>query len=125
MHVCLAACTPMKKATVSRIVLYAGACVLVVIALFDVSFNPKFELPADRRALDTAQEALFAACFARRDMVIHQRAFSTIDNPDVQREFISTERDTARSACRAAFPMMYRMERTPFRFDLVDLRFRY
>lgn len=98
---------------------------MLTIALFEVRFDPQFALPQERQTADPAQEAGFQECFAKRDASIHETAFATIDNPDVQREYIATERDNARTVCRRDFPQRMQTERLPFRFKLVDLRFRY
>lgn len=115
----------MKKQNFLRIVLVAGAMLVLLLAFFDVTFDPQFALPAEILTPDPAQEARFTVCFELRDAAIHERAFSTIDNPDVQREFISAERDTARAACRETFPEQLQREQTPLRVKLLDLRYRY
>ncbi len=51
-------------------------------------------------AADSRQDALFRECVAARDREIHKRTFSTIDNPDVQREILATEKERAIRACR-------------------------
>ncbi len=50
------------------------------------------------------QEALFQACIAARDREIHRQTFDTIDNPDVQREILATEKERASRECRALYP---------------------
>ena len=115
----------MGDKTVSRIGLLLGAGLILTLALYEVHVDPQFDLPQERQQADPAQEARFDECFAQRDAGIHEAAFATIDNPDVQREFIATERDKARAACRKQFPQRLQTIQRPFRFNLVDLRFRY
>jgi hypothetical protein len=53
---------------------------------------------------DAKQDALLQACVAARDREIHRQTFDTIDNPDVQREVLATEKERAIRDCRALFP---------------------
>ena len=107
------------------IILYTGIGLLLFLALFDVELAPEFALPGTAEVPDPAREARFAACFERRDEAIHERAFATIDNPDVQKEYIAMHRDDARHACRAEYPERTIVVETPLRFTLLDLRYRF
>jgi hypothetical protein len=93
--------------------------------LFEVSLDLQFSLPGESRQLDAEQEARYAACYADRDKEIHDVAFGTIDNPDVQKLYISNNRAVATAECRLLFPEQWIAVDEPFRFNLVDLRFRY
>ena len=93
--------------------------------LFEVSLNFEFSLPRESRQPDLEQEARFAICYADRDKEIHDVAFGTIDNPDVQKLYISNNRDQAVSECRQQFPEQWTTVDEPFRFNLFDLRFRF
>lgn len=101
------------------------AALVVLFALFEVRVNFLFSLPGERRQLDLEQEARYAACYADRDREIHNIAFGTIDNPDVQKLYISNNREKAVSECRLQFPKQWATIDEPFRFNLVDLRFRF
>jgi len=101
------------------------ATLVAVFALFEVRFNPEFSLPAERNQPDAAQEARFDACYAERDKEIHDVAFGTIDNPDVQKLYISNNRADAVRDCRQQYPLQLTTVEEPFRFNLIDLRFRY
>ena len=57
---------------------------VLVIALYEVQFNFVFSLPGAVKQPDMAQEALYNQCYESRDKQIHDTAFGTIDNPDVQ-----------------------------------------
>ena len=106
--------------------LWIGIGTLVgVLVLFEVRLDLQFSLPGESRQLDVEQEARFAACFADRDRQIHDVAFGTIDNPDVQKLYISNNRDKAISECRLQFPEQWMTVDEPFRFKLFDLRFRF
>ena len=105
---------------------WIGLPALVAIyVLLDVRFDFEFALPRRESRPDPAQEALYEACYAERDRDIHATAFGTIDNPDVQKLYISNNRDKARAACREQFPERLVTVDEPFRFNLVDLRFRF
>lgn len=106
--------------------MWIGPILLVVfIALFEVRLDVRFSLPAEVERPDPVQEARYAACYAEKDRQIHELAFGTIDNPDVQKLYISNNRDKARADCRDQFPERLITVEEPFRFTLFDLRFRY
>lgn len=110
----------------TRRLLFLAALLAVVVVLFwEVSFNPVLRLPAEVEKPDPAREALFTACLEARDREIHRRAFATIDNPDVQREYITAHRETAREDCRRKFPVRMTTVREPLRFNLIDLEPRF
>jgi hypothetical protein len=98
---------------------------LALFVLFEVRFNFEFSLPGEVRQLDVEQEARYAACYAERDREIHDVAFGTIDNPDVQKLYIRNNRDNAQAECRQLFPERWVTVDEPFRFNVIDLRFRY
>jgi len=98
---------------------------LVLIVLFQISVNVEFSLPGEKRELDPVQEARYTACYAERDREIHARAFGTIDNPDVQKLYISNNRAEAVAECRRQVPEHWITTAEPMRFNLIDLRFRF
>lgn len=109
-----------------KLVLWMGvAALLALVALFEVSFDFRFSLPGERSQADPAQDARYAACYAERDREIHAHAFGSIDNPDVQKLYISNNRDIASVECRQQFPQQWIVVEEPLRFNLIDLRFRY
>jgi len=87
----------MSKARKISALLFA---VTVLLVLFEVSVSP----PTIRGVVDPVAEARYAACYQEKDDVIHDTAFGTIDNPDVQKEFIISSRARAAAECRALFP---------------------
>lgn len=101
------------------------AGLIVLIALFDISFDFEFSPAGEGHQLDAGQEAFYAACYAERDNEIHNEAFGTIDNPDVQKLYILNNRKQAATECRQQFPQQWTVVEEPFRFNLVDLRFRF
>ena len=101
-----------------------GAIVLPMVllwVLFEARFNFQFSLPGEKSVTDSGQEARYAACYAERDKEIHRLAFGTIDNPDVQKLFILSNRAVAASECRQLFPEQMTTIEDKFRFNLVDL----
>ena len=101
------------------------ATLVAVFTLFDVRFDFRFSLPTERSQPDATQEARFDACYAERDKAIHDTAFGTIDNPDVQKLFIINNRKQAATECRLLFPEQLTAVEEPFRFNILDLQFRY
>jgi hypothetical protein len=96
-----------------------------LLLLFEVSLDFQFSLPRESRQLDLDQEARYAACYADRDREIHAVAFATIDNPDVQKLYISNNRDRAAKECRQLYPEQWITTELPLYFNLIDLKFRY
>ena len=101
------------------------AALVVLLVLFEIHIDLQFSMPGESSQLDTGQEARYASCYADRDREIHDVAFGTIDNPDVQKLYISNNRDQAVTDCRLQFPEQWTTVDDPFRFNLVDLRFRF
>jgi hypothetical protein len=101
------------------------AALIVLFLLFEVRSDVQFSLPHEARHLDVEQETRYAACYAERDKEIHSLAFSTIDNPDVQKLYIRNNRAQAARECRERFPERWTTVEEPLRFKLFDLRFRF
>ena len=103
----------------------AAALLVATLVFFDVDL--KFDVAPSRvsRSPDPAIEAAYEACFQTEDDEIHTTAFGTIDNPDVQKEFIASNRARAARECRERHPERLVETEEPFRFDLVDLTPRY
>ncbi len=101
------------------------AAVVALLVLFEIRFRFEFSMPGASSQLDAAQEARYAACYAERDEEIHDVAFGTIDNPDVQKLYILNNRKQAATECRQRFPEQWNVIEESFRFNLIDFRFRY
>lgn len=99
--------------------------VALVIILYDVKLNFVFSLPGEVEQIDLAEEALYTRCYKRRDEEIHDTAFGTIDNPDVQKEFINASRAGAASECRDKYPQQWVTVQQEFHLNIIDLRARY
>lgn len=76
--------------------------VIAFVVLFEVNFGAGNA--GGRQVPDPEIEAAFEACYAEKDQEIHATAFATIDNPDVQKEFITSNRARAVAACRELHP---------------------
>ena len=92
-----------------------------MLVLYEVTLDPQFALPMSSEKPDAEQEARYLDCYEKRDTEIHRAAFGSIDNPDVQKEFINTNRAQAAAACRTEYPVRSETVSTPFRFNLIDL----
>lgn len=101
------------------------AAFIALFILFDVRINFEFSLAGESSQLDAQQESRYMACYAARDKEIHDAAFGTIDNPDVQKLYILNNRKLAAAECRRRFPEQWTAVEEPFRFNLVDLNFRF
>jgi hypothetical protein len=109
----------------SRIVTLIIMLLAVVLVLFDVAFKFEFSLPVVTEQNDASQDSRYQACYDERDAEIHHTAFGTIDNPDVQKEFIISGRAHAAAECRDEYPAQTKTVSTPFRFNLIDLDARF
>ena len=94
---------------------------VIFFALFDVDFVFCFAWPTDAEIPDPGVEAAYQRCYEAKDREIHARAFGTIDNPEVQKEFITSNRLRAARECRSQFPGKLVTEHEPLRFNLVDV----
>lgn len=103
-----------------------SALVLVaVFVLFEVTFPLDVASPYESVIPDPAVEAEYLNCYEEKDKAMHRVAFSTIDNPDVQKEYISTNRDRIARECRLQFPEELIKVLQPARFNLVDFEPRF
>ena len=98
---------------------------VLVFALYDVQIKFAFSLPGEIEQLDSARETLYRQCFESRDKQIHDTAFGTIDNPDVQKEFINTSRADAANECRDKYPQQRITVPQEFHLNIIDLHARY
>ena len=113
----------MSKAKTVAVLAVVAFC--VTLALFEIDVDPQLSLARTVDVVDEEQEARFASCVAERDAVIHEETFSTIDNPDVQREVLATRKEHAKRDCREAYPARTVTVEEPFRFNLIDLEARF
>jgi hypothetical protein len=101
------------------------AVAAAAITLYDVQPNFVFSMPDEFDQPDPVQEVLYQQCYQAQDDQIHDTAFRTIDNPDVQKEFINTGRARAARECRDKYPQRWVTEPKPFVLNLFDLQPRY
>ena len=111
--------------TRKALLIAASAVIAITLLLYEVRLAFEFALPAETAVADPAQEARYAECYAAKDDEIHRTAFGTIDNPDVQKEFITSNRARAARECRNEYPEQTITTSMPLRFNLVDLEPRY
>lgn len=108
-----------------KTLLIALAGLALVLVLFDVDVDFRFALPRDVEQLDAEQEARYTACMQEQDRIVHSQTFAEIDNPDVQREVLARRMREASLRCREEFPERRETVRSPFEFNLIDLKARF
>jgi hypothetical protein len=108
-----------------EIVFSVGALFAVVVVLFDIDLNPQFAMSSETEQMDQEQEASFNACVDEKDRLVHAETFAGVDNPDVQREMLMARKEQLVRECRVEFPETRVTVITPFRFNLLDVKFRY
>jgi hypothetical protein len=106
-------------------ILAAVTLMVVTLIFFEVDLDLEFSLPQEIDVLDPEQETRFGACVTEKDQEIHAMTFRDIDNPDVQREILTTQKQLAISDCRQSLPEIRVTVSEPLRFNIIDLRFRY
>ncbi|MEQ9561400.1 MAG: hypothetical protein RLN69_02685 [Woeseiaceae bacterium] len=76
------------------------AIVLMVLAAGWLFLPPSPDNRATPETAKSPQQILYEECVAARDREIHEKTFATIDNPDVQREVLATQKEIAKRECR-------------------------
>jgi hypothetical protein len=104
-----------------KLILILALASVLLFVLYEVNFIFDIVLPAETESPDPEVEMAFTSCYQLKDDQIHATAFGTIDNPDVQKEFISSSQARAAAECRAAHPERILIIEQPGRLNLVDL----
>lgn len=107
------------------IAIAAILAVAAVFILFEVEFDPRFQMPGVEEVADAEQEVRYDACVEEADHRIHSETFARIDNPDVQREILYRRMQDAKAACRSEFPKLTRSEERPLDISVIDLTWRF
>lgn len=102
-----------------------GSVAVLLIALFEVTFPLDAGSGYETALADPVVEADYMRCYREKDLEMHRAVFDTIDNPDVQKEMISTNRERIATECRELFPEKMITVREPARFNIVDLKPRF
>lgn len=105
----------------SKIISVFLIVVVGTFVLFDVEFVFDITGSSQSQIEDPDVEVAYENCYAYKDDEIHATAFGTIDNPDVQKEFITSNRARAAAECRNLHPAVMITVEEPGRFNLVDL----
>jgi hypothetical protein len=109
-----------------RKIIFAVFLVFILVpALFEVQWNPRFSLPQTVSRADDAQEALYDRCVQDRVDDATRQALATADNPDVQSLMIRMRQKEALAGCRERFPVRMIDIEEPLHVDLFDLRWRF
>jgi hypothetical protein len=98
---------------------------LIFIVFYEVSLPLEWAVVEHVQMPDPDTEAVYRRCYAEKDEAMHQAVFGAIDNPDVQKEMISTNRDRIASECRQRYPdKMITVERD-VESNLIELKSRF
>ncbi|MDA0994953.1 MAG: hypothetical protein O3A13_15145 [Proteobacteria bacterium] len=103
----------------------AALAITALFVFFDVNFPLDVVSSYETTIPDPAVESRYVGCYQEKDEAMHKVAFGTVDNPDVQREFISTRREQIARECRELVPEQRMTVREPARFNIVDLKPRF
>ena len=108
----------LARKNIITFILIAG---LALVALFDIDLPLDFGGRFSIQAPDPVVEEEYDDCYQVKDEAMHGAVFAAIDNPDVQKEMISTNRERIARECRQLFPqkMITVEQQTPL--NLVDL----
>jgi len=104
---------------------FLGLAGLITFVLYEVNFVFDVSAAHGTEIPDPVAEAEYLRCYQSMDDDIHTTAFGTIDNPDVQKEFISANRARAVRDCRTLHPQQTITVEEPSRFNIVELEPRY
>lgn len=107
-----------SKKTITLVLIVA----LVLVALFEITLPLEFGGIELVQVPDPVVEENYAACYQEKDEEMHRAVFGAIDNPDVQKEMISTNRERIAGECRQSYPqkMITAEQQTPL--NLIDLK---
>jgi len=104
---------------------FLALAIIGTFVFFEVTFPLDISSASEAEVPDPVVEAEYARCYQERDEAMHRVAFGTIDNPDVQKEFISANRERIARECRELVPEQLITVLQPARFNLVDFRPRF
>ena len=114
-----------RSVAIGRLIWILILASIVTFVLFEVNFVFEFDENKMNEMPDPASEQAFDRCYLLKDDEIHATAFGTIDNPDVQKEFISSNREIARRECREQHPRVMVPADQKSGFNLIDLQPRF
>ena len=109
----------------SRIIIASVVAVVAVFGLYNVEIVFDQSVSNGSEITDPAVERAFEECYEKKDDEIHTVAFGTIDNPDVQKEFITSNRARARAECRERHPAVMIRREASTSNNFIDLTPRY
>ena len=99
--------------------------VIIGVFFFEIETNVRFAFPKKIEILDSSQELIYLKCVEARDKIIHAQTFSSIDNPDVQREVLSARKNQALAECRGLHPAKMVEINQSFEVNIFDFKYRY
>ena len=111
--------------TQRKLILAATGAIAATLLLFEVSFDPRFSLPSERRVADPAREQEYLNCIEESRNAALQDAYDETDNPAVHSTYARIAETEAARECRRKYPELITTESRPLEFNLIDLRYRY
>ena len=87
-----------------KIISFLALAGLLIIVFYEISLPLEFARMETIQIPDPDAEAAYDRCYAEKDREMHEAVFGAIDNPDVQKEMISTNRERIASDCRQLHP---------------------
>jgi hypothetical protein len=109
----------------SRIIIASVVAVVAVFGLYNVEIVFDQSVSNGSEITDPAVERAFEECYEKKDDEIHTVAFGAIDNPDVQKEFITSNRARARAECRERHPVVMIRREASTSNNFIDFTPRY
>ena len=108
-----------------KIISFIALVGLIIIVLYEINLPLEFAHVEALQISDPEVEAEFSRCYDEKDVEMHAAVFGAIDNPDVQKEMISTNRERIARECRQRFPEQLIMIERDVPSNLVELKPRF
>jgi hypothetical protein len=108
-----------------KVIGLALMAVIVLAICYDVTFTFDVSLARQVQSPDPVIAAKYLRCYETADETMHGFVFATVDNPDVQKEMISTSRERIARECRQQIPEQLITLQEPARFNVMDLNPRF
>ena len=113
------------KNQMRRLIFLLPLVIIIGTIFFETEVNIFVTLPKKIEKSDLDQENLFLECVNAKDKIIHAQTFSSIDNPDVQREVLSAKKNQALLECRDIYPVKMTVINQSFEINIFDFKYRY
>jgi hypothetical protein len=114
-----------RRVNIGKVIRALILALVVVFVLYEVNFVFDAAGAGNQQIPDPEIEAVYDACYRQKDDEIHATAFGTIDNPDVQKEFIASSRARAADECRRLHPERLITVAEPPRSGFIEIKPRF